>query len=297
MNQVIYLEQYIEGVFFLPTELQRVLNNIKALDERCTELTDLLQVQTQRLCAMPPACQQKGGPSDEYKDLMRQVEQNQRMLTQFADEKVQIAQQAYDLLETHALELERTMENFESDMRIGGVLDPDLAGLDNFADLYTPGSFAGMDPGAAMRGQTPKPGEGWGLPTPGATPGGDALAAAGGAVAAAAPMAAAAAAAPPAPAAAAHAPAAAAAGGGGGGAGVKRNASNVSQKAAAAQKRMRAEPEVAAQAPAPVPPPTLQPVAAAAPPAVAPQPPVAAPLPPQPPTAPAPPAGERPISL
>lgn len=141
--------QTVESLYFLPSDLSRILNNIKALDERCFELSDALHERTAQLLSMPPAYQVAPGP--EYYDLMQKVAADQRMLTQFSEEKVKMAQQAYDLLEMHALELERTMENFETDMRVGA--DAELnAALDGLTDVFTPQGVAGLD----GRGRTPR---------------------------------------------------------------------------------------------------------------------------------------------
>jgi hypothetical protein len=51
--------------------------------------------------------------------------------------QVHLAQQAYDLLEMHGIELERTLDVFEGDLRATGQLDGGAsAALGDLADLY-----------------------------------------------------------------------------------------------------------------------------------------------------------------
>lgn len=97
---VMYLESFVESTGGLPTELQRILNTIKALDDKCTDLSAELAANVSALLAMPPAWQasstapgQGPGPSPEYDELCARVAGSQRLLVQWADEKVQLAQQ------------------------------------------------------------------------------------------------------------------------------------------------------------------------------------------------------------
>ncbi|KAG2434312.1 hypothetical protein HYH02_012334 [Chlamydomonas schloesseri] len=136
---VMYLEAFVEGTGTLPTELQRILNTIKALDEKCNDLSAEVQANTSTLLSLPPAYQQ---PGPEYEEVLNRVAASQKMLLQFADEKVQLAQQAHDLLEMHALELERVTDDLEKELRKN---NPD-GGLDYLQDFT-------LDTG---RGKTPR---------------------------------------------------------------------------------------------------------------------------------------------
>ncbi|KXZ53771.1 hypothetical protein GPECTOR_6g689 [Gonium pectorale] len=125
-----YLESFIESTGGLPLDLQRVLNTIKALDERCNELSAELQKDTAALLAMPPMHQQPV-PNPEYEELNARVAGSQKLLVQFAEEKVQLAQQAHDMLEVHALELERVTDDLDKELRRN---NPD-AGLEYLQDF------------------------------------------------------------------------------------------------------------------------------------------------------------------
>ena len=80
------LETYVEDTSQLPPDLQRHLTTIKALDEKCLEISSIVQENVNLLLLMP--CQSTQGPTEEYLDLNKKVEQDQRMLLQLAEEKV-----------------------------------------------------------------------------------------------------------------------------------------------------------------------------------------------------------------
>ena len=88
MNAIVYLENFIESTNLLPPELQRVLNLMKALDERCIYLSDALQQGTAQLLSLPPAHLQPESSLIAYKELSKRVEAEHKMLLQFAEEKV-----------------------------------------------------------------------------------------------------------------------------------------------------------------------------------------------------------------
>lgn len=74
---------------------------LQALDERSAEVSESLASATNQLLAMPPAHKQQqaaGAVSPEYEALLKRVEHDQKMLTQFGDEKLHIAQQVRLLL-------------------------------------------------------------------------------------------------------------------------------------------------------------------------------------------------------
>lgn len=150
-STTIYLESYIESTSSLPTELQRVLTTIKALDEKCQGLQQELRESVAQLLQMPPAHQY---PSPQYDELNERVAADHKLLLQFAEEKVQLAQQAHDLLEMHAMELERVTDELDKELRKS---NPDTA-YDYLNDL----GFNTMD---STRGKTPRLDE-WAMPPP-----------------------------------------------------------------------------------------------------------------------------------
>ena len=69
--------------------------------------------------------------------------------------QVQVAQQVYDLLEMHAVDLEKSIEDLESDLRVSGAFDGGDMGF------YSPGFAAPQETG---RAHTPRLLEEWGAP-------------------------------------------------------------------------------------------------------------------------------------
>mmetsp|Transcript_10848 Transcript_10848/g.32236 ORF Transcript_10848/g.32236 Transcript_10848/m.32236 type:complete len:338 (-) Transcript_10848:303-1316(-) len=154
MSTILYLETFVDSTQGLPPDLQRQLTNIKALDEKCESLSAQVQEAVVQLQAMPPQHSTGSSPSEEYVNLSCRVEADQRLLLQFAEEKVMIAQQVYDLLEMHMIELDKQIDDFEGDMRVNGI--------DGNLDFYSPNSYIPLD---SMRGRTPKL-EDWGSLAP-----------------------------------------------------------------------------------------------------------------------------------
>ena len=67
---------------------KRHLTTIKAVDEKCLELSGSIQQDVNALLLMPCQSALPHGPTEEYIELSKKVAQDQRMLLQFADEKV-----------------------------------------------------------------------------------------------------------------------------------------------------------------------------------------------------------------
>lgn len=153
MATTIFLESYIESTSTLPAELQRLLITIKALDEKCLGLQQELQANVNALLQMPPQYLQ---PTPEYDEVSERVASDQKLLVQFAEEKVQLAQQAHDLLEVHALELERVTDDLEKELRRSNP--DDGLGL----DAYLNDSVNFLD---NARGKTPRLDD-WTVPLP-----------------------------------------------------------------------------------------------------------------------------------
>eukprot|EP00955_Chlamydomonas_euryale_P115993 366391-Chlamydomonas_euryale.AAC.2 len=97
MSTILYLETFVDSTQGLPPDLQRQLTNIKALDEKCESLSAQVQEAVVQLQAMPPQHSTGSSPSEEYVNLSCRVEADQRLLLQFAEEKVMIAQQVGDV--------------------------------------------------------------------------------------------------------------------------------------------------------------------------------------------------------
>eukprot|EP00877_Chromochloris_zofingiensis_P006372 jgi/Chrzof1/1989/Cz10g28300.t1 len=116
MSSTLYLESYVESTAALPAELQRILTTIKTLDERAQDLLDTLKRNTEAIVALPPQGSRKAKEDQELRELQRHIQNDEKMLLQFVEEKVQLAWQAQDLINMHQTQLDETLELFEGEM-------------------------------------------------------------------------------------------------------------------------------------------------------------------------------------
>ncbi|KAL4433034.1 hypothetical protein ABPG77_006461 [Micractinium sp. CCAP 211/92] len=146
-DQIIYLEKYIDSTTSLPAELNRILNSIKDLDERSDDLAAQIQENVEAVLRMPPASGGaaatrggKAGESKELRELRAQIDKDQQLLIQFAEEKVQLAVQGYDLLELHVGQADLDIVHLESELQAMGMGDA-LGGVSMGAPDYSGGGF------------------------------------------------------------------------------------------------------------------------------------------------------------
>lgn len=143
-DQIIYLEKYIDSTTSLPAELNRILNSIKDLDERSDDLAAQIQENVEAALKLPPAhsastrSKAAGNEHDELAALRAQIESDQRLLIQFAEEKVQLAVQGYDLLEQHLAQADLDIVHLEAVLQEMGM---DMAGLSMGGPDYSGGTF------------------------------------------------------------------------------------------------------------------------------------------------------------
>ncbi|CAK0784877.1 hypothetical protein CVIRNUC_008082 [Coccomyxa viridis] len=102
MSHIIYLETFIENTASLPSELARIMNNIKALDERSAAMRDTIAENLEIFLSRPLGPRKAGSelPS-EMVDLKRVIDEDQRTYVQWAEEKLSLANIAADLLIQH----------------------------------------------------------------------------------------------------------------------------------------------------------------------------------------------------
>eukprot|EP00899_Mesostigma_viride_P012258 jgi/Mesvir1/21032/Mv08080-RA.1 len=150
-----YLEDYVEAVSSLPSELQRLLNTMRELDERAAALRVQIAGACQECIAMP--CQQVGDVAiDEEQGkklaaLREDIERNQKTCLKLAQEKVQLAVQTTDLLDGHIARLDKDLADFQEDLRLEGkgkMLTDVLPGIPDKKLKRDRSTFAnGSDPG------------------------------------------------------------------------------------------------------------------------------------------------------
>lgn len=113
----VYVDDYVEFCSSLPSELQRLLSTMRELDDRSQNM--MVQTREQvRACLMK---KRDGVDADSSLDMQRQqIEANQTNTLKLCTEKVLLAQQAYDLIETHMKRLDEDLNSFAEDLKQEG---------------------------------------------------------------------------------------------------------------------------------------------------------------------------------
>ena len=129
----------IENLVNVPPDLTRYLSMIKALDEKILSLQRSIHQSTNSLLAMPPV---SANPSAAFQQLQAKLEDDKKMLMQFAVEKVLVAQQVFDLIESAAIDLEDKIEDAENELAVSQFAE--LGDFPHPASTYaSPGGLFG----------------------------------------------------------------------------------------------------------------------------------------------------------
>eukprot|EP00887_Chlorella_sp_A99_P004772 scaffold4.g4772.t1 len=119
-GQVVYLEKFVESTTSLPPDLQRILNTIKDLDERSEDLAAQIQDNVE-LVLGKTAARAGTAVAEEVAELRARIDVDQRLLVQFAEEKVQLAVAGYDLLDSHLAQLDIDIHDLGEELAaVGG---------------------------------------------------------------------------------------------------------------------------------------------------------------------------------
>ena len=95
----------------------RVVSPPNALARAHADLAGQIQENVELVLqkAVTPAAR-RGGPDDEVAELRRRIEADQRLLIQFAEEKVQLGVQGYDLLDAHGAQLDLDIRDLTEEL-------------------------------------------------------------------------------------------------------------------------------------------------------------------------------------
>nr|POF06779.1 isoform 2 of phd finger protein ing2 [Quercus suber] len=106
----VYVDDYLEYANTLPAELQRLLNTIRELDERSQSMMNQTRQQTNN-----------GNEEDDaaFEKMRKDIEANQDNALSLCTEKVLLAQQAYDLIDSHVKRLDEDLNYFAEDLKQG----------------------------------------------------------------------------------------------------------------------------------------------------------------------------------
>lgn len=140
----VYVDDYLEYASTLPAELQRLLNTIRELDERSQSTINQTRQQT-KYCLGLAQSSKKGNnhnnnnnyyySNNNYNNnqedeaaiekMRKDIEANQDNALSLCTEKVLLARQAYDLIDSHVKRLDEDLNNFAEDLKQEGKIAPD----------------------------------------------------------------------------------------------------------------------------------------------------------------------------
>jgi hypothetical protein len=118
---------------------------MKELDHKVEELGETIQNNVDLVLAKAPAAGRKGPAADEVAELRARIHADQRLLVQFAEEKVQLALSGYDCLDNHINQCDADIQALQEELQAMGA--GDLA-----MDPYMMGAGGGGNGGGIMYG-------------------------------------------------------------------------------------------------------------------------------------------------
>ncbi|XP_024031859.1 PHD finger protein ING2 [Morus notabilis] len=127
----VFVDDYLEYASTLPAELQRLLNTIRELDDRSQSMINQTRHQTKYCLGLS----KKGNVNNYYNNneeeesaidkMRKEIEANQDNALNLCTEKVLLAQQAYDLIDSHIKRLDEDLTHFAEDLKQEGKISPD----------------------------------------------------------------------------------------------------------------------------------------------------------------------------
>jgi uncharacterized protein Smg (DUF494 family) len=142
-----YLENYLESISTLPQEIKRNFELMRDLDDKSQELIEKIERFTTTYS------QANARNAREYsKDTVRQIREDLQTCIQYADEKVNLAVQTYDLVDKHIRRLDQDLRKFEAELEserqaLGITATPPVENIDkknlaetNIAQPTVPGT-------------------------------------------------------------------------------------------------------------------------------------------------------------
>ncbi|XP_028780185.1 PHD finger protein ING2 isoform X4 [Neltuma alba] len=136
----VYVDDYLEYASTLPAELQRLLNTIRELDERSHSMINQTRQRTRYCLGLSSHGSKKVNHYTSYsynninttgeddatiEKMHKEIEANQDSALNLCTEKVLLAQQAYDLIDSHIKRLDEDLNNFSEDLKQEGKIPPD----------------------------------------------------------------------------------------------------------------------------------------------------------------------------
>ncbi|PRQ45941.1 putative chromatin regulator PHD family [Rosa chinensis] len=120
----VYVDDYLEYASTLPAELQRLLNTIRELDERSQSMIHQTRQQTKHCLGLSKKWNSEEDEASIDK-MRKEIEANQENAVSLCTEKVLLAKQAYDLIDSHVKRLDEDLNHFAEDLKQEGKISPD----------------------------------------------------------------------------------------------------------------------------------------------------------------------------
>ncbi|XP_008787440.1 PHD finger protein ING2 isoform X1 [Phoenix dactylifera] len=123
----VFVDDYLEYSSTLAAELQRLLNTMRELDERAQGIISQTKEQTKYCLGMPYSSKKVGHEDEEavFEKMKKEIEASQERALSLCTEKVLLARQAYDLIESHVKRLDEDLNQFAEDLKQEGKIPPD----------------------------------------------------------------------------------------------------------------------------------------------------------------------------
>eukprot|EP00249_Psilotum_nudum_P007066 c20287_g1_i1 orf=545-1351(-) len=123
----VFVDDYLEYCSSLPADLQRLLSTMRELDERSQAMINQTREQTKYCLGFPSQHSKKAMPDQEetMEKLRKEIEANQENALNLCTEKVFLAKQAHDLIDSHVKRLDEDLNQFADDLKQEGKIAPD----------------------------------------------------------------------------------------------------------------------------------------------------------------------------
>ncbi|KAJ7976369.1 PHD finger protein ING [Quillaja saponaria] len=133
----VYVDDYLEYASTLPAELQRLLNTVRELDDRSQSMINQTRQQTKYCLGLSSQSSKKvnyaNSNSNNYNEddeaaiekMRKEIEANQDSTLSLCTEKVLLARQAYELIDSHVKRLDEDLNYFAEDLKQEGKISHD----------------------------------------------------------------------------------------------------------------------------------------------------------------------------
>ncbi|KAH7441363.1 hypothetical protein KP509_03G034800 [Ceratopteris richardii] len=143
----VYVDDYLDYASSLPAELQRLLSTMRELDGRSQTMISQTKEQTNYCLSFPSQHSKKATPDQEelIDKLRKEIEINHENALSLCTEKVLLAQQACDLIDSHLKRLDEDLNQYAEELKQEGkipVHEPAILPASSMKDERRKGLFS-----------------------------------------------------------------------------------------------------------------------------------------------------------